>query len=139
MLSHAIKSSKAFQITDNELDILKGVGSAGVVGVLVRFVWKILNKFTSQADSVTAKNNAEETLWKRLQDQIEELQASEIEMEKKIEMLRTELLEVKQENARLHTENLFHKQKIDEQLEVIATLENMINSVHITDKSNADK
>lgn len=130
------------QISEQDIDTVEQVGKyvvgTGVVGMAVRLLWKIANKFASGADVSTQKNQAETALWKRLQDQIEELQASEVAMESKIELLRTELLEVKQENARLRTENQFYKQKIDEQLDIIANLESMINNVHITDKRNAN-
>jgi predicted nuclease with TOPRIM domain len=126
-------------IGKDEIEVAKEVGQygaiSGVLAMVLRLLWKFINKFGASADARAAVSEAEQTLWKRLQDQIEELQASKHAMEQKIEQMREELLSVKQENSRLMTQNEFYKQKIDEQTELIKRLEEMIDNVRIIDKS----
>lgn len=127
-------------INEKDIEILKDIGGyaglTGVLGIMVRAVYKLLNRFTSSADKASAYNQAEIRLLERLQLQIDALQKSEQEMEKKIDELREELAVVRQENERIKTQNEFYKMKIDEQIELITSLETMLNSVHITDKKN---
>lgn len=130
------------QISEQDIDTVEQVGKyvvgTGVVGMAGRLLWKIVNKFASGADAGTKKNEAEETLWKRLQDQIEELQQSESAMHSELSQLREDVFELRTENARLRLENEFFKRKVDEQLEIIASLEQMMSNVRITGKTDVN-
>jgi hypothetical protein len=128
-------------ITPNEIEVAKEVGQygaiGGVVAMVLRLLWKFMNRFGASADAKAAVSEAEQTLWKRLQDQIEELQMSEHAMEKKIEEIREEMSYVKLDNSRLMTQNEFYRQKIDEQETLIKDLETMLMNVTIIDKKNS--
>lgn len=134
-------------INEEEIEFAKDVGryvlGGGTSALLLRFVWKVLNKFTSQADSSTAKNNAEETLWQRLQEQITALQESERVLDQRVEELRTIVESLRIENARLHEENKYLYKKnenqsntIDELLTEKESLELMMQNVKVIDKDS---
>jgi regulator of replication initiation timing len=145
-MSHSITLDYMPQINEQDLGTAKEfsqyVVGTGIVGMAMRLLWKILNKAGSGADADKKKSQAEETLWTRLQTQIELLQRSEIEMERRIEVLRNEVNELRAENARLRIENDFLMHKADEQFtiianeqfKIIAKMEQMLNDVQITGK-----
>ncbi len=137
-LALKIGSTNMPQINDRDIETVEKVGKiiigTGVAGMTTRLLWKIINKFAASADAGSKKNEAEETLWQRLQDQIQELQQSKLQMQVRIDSLSVEMLELRKDNLRLQLENEYFKRKVDEQVDIIANFEKIMSNVKITDK-----